>query len=65
MRGDHTITKVHYQGNDDDFIVYAENKQAVQDWQKDRSIPLAQVVAGFKIFVSHKFVFSLMEDELC
>ncbi|QIW97748.1 hypothetical protein AMS68_003266 [Peltaster fructicola] len=54
MRGDHAITKVHYHGNDDDFIVYADSAQAVQDWKKDSSIPLAQVVSGFKIFVSHK-----------
>lgn len=54
MRGDAPITKVHYQGNSDDFIVYAESAKAVQDWKQDSSIPLAQVVSSFKIFVSHK-----------
>ena len=40
--------------DNDDFIVFAESGQAVQDWKKDRSIPLAQVVDSFKVFVTHK-----------
>ncbi|KAI4107449.1 MAG: hypothetical protein LQ345_007140 [Seirophora villosa] len=28
---------------------------SVQAWKDDRSIPLAQVVSGFKIFVTHKY----------
>lgn len=49
-----TQIRVHYKGDSDDFIVFAENAQAVQDWKKDRSIPLAQVVDSFKVFVTHK-----------
>ena len=33
MRGAQGVTKVHYQGNDDDFIIYADSAKAVQDWQ--------------------------------
>lgn len=55
MRGNAGLTKVIYKGDTDDFIVMVESAQAVQDWIKDSSIPLAQVVDGFKIFVSHKY----------
>ena len=48
------MTKVHYKGTEDDFIVFVESAKAVQDWKEDRSIPLAQVVNGWKIFVTHK-----------
>lgn len=54
MRGNAPQTKVHYKGNDDDFIVFVDSAQAVQDWKKDKSVPLAQVVNGWKIFVTHK-----------
>lgn len=47
-------TKIHYQGNNDDFIIIAESGKAVRDWKKDKSIPLAQVVNGWNIFVTHK-----------
>jgi len=53
-RGNAVNCKVHYQGKEEDFIIFAEDPQAVQNWKKDRSIPLAQVVNGFKIFITHK-----------
>lgn len=53
-RGNAAQTKVHYQGKEDDFVVYVDNAAAVHDWKADRSIPLAQVVSGFKVFVTHK-----------
>ena len=53
-RGNDSLTKVHYKGTEDDFIVFVESAKAVQDWKEDRSIPLAQVVNGWKIFVTHK-----------
>lgn len=56
MRGNAQNTKVHYKGNTDDFVVMVESEQAVKEWLADRSIPLAQVVDGFKIFVTHKYV---------
>ncbi|KAI4852148.1 hypothetical protein E4T44_01464, partial [Aureobasidium sp. EXF-8845] len=39
---------------DDDYIVFVESAQAVRDWKADKSVPLAQVVNGWKIFVTHK-----------
>ncbi|GAM87377.1 hypothetical protein ANO11243_054010 [Dothideomycetidae sp. 11243] len=53
MRGNAVTCRVHYKGKEDDFIVFAESSKAVSDWKSDRSIPLAQVVNGWKIFVSH------------
>ena len=53
-RGNALQSKVHYQGKDEDFIVFVDDTAAVQNWKNDRSIPLAQVVSGFKIFITHK-----------
>ncbi|MCJ1317910.1 hypothetical protein MMC15_003237 [Xylographa vitiligo] len=62
-RGNAPQTKVHYQGKDEDFVIYVDGSKAVQDWKKDRSIPLAQVVSGFKIFVTHKHGAQSVGDE--
>ncbi|KAL0264340.1 hypothetical protein SLS55_000288 [Diplodia seriata] len=53
-RGEATQTKVHYKGKEDDFIIFVESEKAVKDWKADSSVPLAQVVNGWKIFVTHK-----------
>ncbi|KAL6714070.1 hypothetical protein ACLMJK_008564 [Lecanora helva] len=53
-RGNAGQSKVHYQGKEEDFVIYIDDIKAVQEWKNDRSIPLAQVVSGFKIFVTHK-----------
>jgi len=53
-RGNDQQTKVHYKGTDDDFIIFVESAEAVENWKKDSSIPLAQVVDGWKVFVTHK-----------
>ncbi len=47
-------SKVHYQGKEEDFVILVDDAPAVRNWKNDRSIPLAQVVSGFKIFVTHK-----------
>lgn len=47
-------TKVHYKGKDEDFIIFVEDVKAANDWKTDKTIPLAQVVGAFKIFVTHK-----------
>ena len=31
----------------------AESEKAVNEWKKDSSIPLSQVVDAFQVFVSH------------
>ncbi|KAI5201306.1 hypothetical protein E4T39_05304 [Aureobasidium subglaciale] len=60
MRGNAAQVKVHYKGSDDDYIVFVDSAQAVRDWKADKSIPLAQVVSGWKVFVTHKYVFIIM-----
>ena len=54
-RGNASQSKVHYQGKEDDFVIYIDDVQSVQKWKENRSIPLAQVVSGFKIFITHKY----------
>ncbi len=53
-RGEAQQTKVHYKGKDEDFIVFVDDVKAAQNWRTDKTIPLAQVVSAFKIFVTHK-----------
>ena len=54
MRGNSTQVRCHYKGESEDFIVFVESTKAVEEWKKDKSVPLAQVVDSFKIFVTHK-----------
>ena len=37
-------------------MILVDDVEAVENWKKDRSIPLAQVVSGFKIFVTQGYV---------
>lgn len=53
-RGNGPVTKCHYSGNSEDFIVFVESAEDVEKWKKDSSIPLAQVVDSFKIMITHK-----------
>ncbi|KAF2006590.1 shwachman-Bodian-diamond syndrome protein [Amniculicola lignicola CBS 123094] len=53
-RGNDQQTKVHFKGKEDDFVIFVDSAKAVEDWKKDSSIPLAQVVSGWKVFVTHK-----------
>jgi len=53
-RGEGTQSKVHFKGKEDDFIVFVDSVEDVKKWKRDKSIPLAQVVNSFKIFVTHK-----------
>ncbi|KAJ8603696.1 hypothetical protein MRB53_042077 [Persea americana] len=54
MRGNDQQVKVHFKGAEDDFIIFVDSAKAVSDWKADKSVPLAQVVSGWKIFVTHK-----------
>ena len=56
-RGEATQVKVHYKGKDEDFIVFVDDAKAAKDWKTDKTIPLAQVVSAFKIFVTGKYVY--------
>ncbi|TVY45115.1 SDO1-like protein [Lachnellula occidentalis] len=53
-RGEANQTKIHYKGTDEDFIIFVDDAKAARDWKNDKSIPLAQVVSSFNIFVTHK-----------
>ena len=53
-RGGATQLKVHFKGKDEDFLVFVENAEDYKKWLGDKSIPLAQVVSSFKIFVTNK-----------
>lgn len=53
-RGDVQQVKVHFKGKDEDFIIFVDDVKAAKDWKTDKSIPLAQVVSSFKVFVTHK-----------
>ena len=50
-RGNAAQTQVFYKGSSETFTVFVENEEAVQEWKKDSSVPLAQVVAGYKILI--------------
>lgn len=63
-RGNASQSKVHYQGKDEDFVIMVDDVASVQAWKDDRSIPLAQVVSGFKIFVTHKYVLLPLPSQL-
>ncbi|KAL1302766.1 hypothetical protein AAFC00_003113 [Neodothiora populina] len=54
MHGNAAQVKVHYKGEGDDFVIFVDSAQSVRDWKADKSVPLAQVVNGWKIFCTHK-----------
>ncbi|EAT78470.1 hypothetical protein HBI56_184500 [Parastagonospora nodorum] len=51
-RGNAGNTKVFYQGSSEGFVVFVESEELVRKWKGDKSIPLTEVVAGWKIFTS-------------
>ena len=59
-RGEGSITKVTYKGAEGTtYVVIVDSMEDYENWKKDASIPLAQVVAGFKVFTTHKYVSSV------
>ncbi|KAL4932048.1 SBDS family protein [Aspergillus undulatus] len=55
MRANDTSSKVFYKGKSDDFIVFVDDPEILQKWKNDSTIALADVVNGWKIFVTHKY----------
>jgi len=47
------VNKVHLQKGGEDFVVIVEDRDALENWKKDSSIPLAQVVDAFKVYTTH------------
>ncbi len=64
-RGEATHVKVHYKGTDEDFLVLVDSVDDYQKWLGDKSVPLAQVVSSFKVFTTHKYVFSVSSSLVC
>lgn len=56
-RGNTQQSKVIFKGKNDDFIVFVDSIEDVEKWKKDSSVPLAQVLNGWKIFCSDKYAF--------
>jgi hypothetical protein len=54
MRGNAAVTKVHFKEGEDDFIIFVDSAEQVKKWKVDRTIPLADVVSGFKVFTTNK-----------
>ncbi|KAK3341711.1 ribosome maturation protein [Lasiosphaeria hispida] len=54
VRGEATQVKVHLKGNDEDFVVFLDSTDDYKKWLADKSVPLAQVVSSFQVFVTHK-----------
>lgn len=46
-------SKIFYKGKntEEDFAVFVTSNEALLKWRKDKSIPLVEVVALFKVFV--------------
>jgi len=54
-RGGATTSKVHFKGENDDFIVFIDDQDSLRKYKDgDKTVPLADVVQSFKIFVTHK-----------
>lgn len=54
MRANDPSNRVFYKGKSDDFIVFVEDDATLKKWKKDSTVPLTDVVNGWKIFVTHK-----------
>lgn len=53
------LTRVHYDGANDDFYVIIDSVDQYKKWLTDNSVPLAHVVGAFKIFSKHKYVYAV------
>ncbi|KAF3907600.1 hypothetical protein AA313_de0204156 [Arthrobotrys entomopaga] len=52
MRGGSSVNKVILKKDDEEFIVLVDDKDALQKWKGDSSVPLAQVVGAFKVYTT-------------
>lgn len=53
-RSNDPSSKVFYKGKSDDFVVFVDDLTILNNWRRDKSIPLTHVVNGWKIFVTHR-----------
>ena len=52
MKGNAGNTKVFYQGSNEGFVSFVESADIVTQWKGDKTIPLTDVVAGWKIMTT-------------
>ncbi|TLS25492.1 hypothetical protein PpBr36_07734 [Pyricularia pennisetigena] len=52
-KGEAVTTKIHYKGNQDDFVVFVDDVDEFKKWKGDKSVPMASFISSFKIFVTH------------
>jgi len=54
-KGGASTSKVHFKGENEDYIVFIDDQDSLKKYKEgDKSVPLADVVQSFKIFVTHK-----------
>ncbi|KAF2100310.1 DUF1960-domain-containing protein [Rhizodiscina lignyota] len=53
-RADGMQSKVHFKGDNDDFVIIVQDIEQVKKWKEDKSIPLVDVVDSFDVFCTHK-----------
>ncbi|KAL2757102.1 hypothetical protein ACRALDRAFT_1062710 [Sodiomyces alcalophilus JCM 7366] len=52
-RGEVNQAKIHFKGDNDDFFVFIDDPEDYQKWREDKSVPLANFISSFRIFVTH------------
>ncbi|KAJ5662541.1 uncharacterized protein N7477_010157 [Penicillium maclennaniae] len=52
-RANDTTSKIFYKGKTEDFVVFVDDLEILKKWKEDRSIALADVLNGWKIFITH------------
>lgn len=57
-RANDPTSKIFYKGRSDDFVVFVNDLEILKKWRHDRTIPLAEVVNGWKVFVTHRYASS-------
>jgi hypothetical protein len=57
-RGGATVTKVHYKGKADDFLVFIDDHEALKKYLSEpegqKITPLSQVVSSFQVFSTNQ-----------
>ncbi|KAA8913306.1 ribosome maturation protein [Sphaerosporella brunnea] len=53
-RGNRELPKVIYKGTEDDWTVMVDSVEDLEKWKTDPTIPLAQVVSSFNVFVTYR-----------
>lgn len=51
-KGEAVTTKIHFKGKQDDFVIFVDDVDEFKKWQSDKSVPMANFISSFKIFVT-------------